>query len=118
MQTLVVPVQAVVSFFSFVESRRQLRRQAALLALAPFLDRSLAFFVTASPSQKRSPSMARFAAVCLLAAAACCLLRSLAFVPAPATRSDALTTATGAAVIATIPAGADAFVYKGTFSCM
>ena len=55
---------------------------------------------------------------CLLAAAACCLLRSLAFVPAPATRSDALTTATGAAVIATIPAGADAFVYKGTFSCM
>eukprot|EP00439_Symbiodinium_sp_Y106_P015359 s4211_g2.t1 len=57
--------------------------------------------------------MARFAAVCLLAAAACCLLRSLAFVPAPATRSDALTTATGAAVIATIPAGADAFVYKG-----
>ena len=62
--------------------------------------------------------MARFAAVCLLAAAACCLLRSLAFVPAPATRSDALTTATGAAVIATIPAGADAFVYKGTFSCM
>ena len=62
--------------------------------------------------------MARFAAVCLLAAAACCLLRSLAFVPAPATRSDALTAATGAAVIATIPAGADAFVYKGTFSCM
>ncbi|CAE7368512.1 mph1 [Symbiodinium sp. CCMP2592] len=57
--------------------------------------------------------MARLAAVCLLAAAACCLLRSLAFVPAPATRSDALTTATGAAVIATIPAGADAFVYKG-----
>ena len=62
--------------------------------------------------------MARLAAVCILAAAACCLLRSLAFVPAPATRSDALATATGAAVIATIPAGADAFVYKGALGSM
>ncbi|CAE7198661.1 unnamed protein product [Symbiodinium natans] len=57
--------------------------------------------------------MARLAALCILAAAACCLLRSLTFVSAPAARSDALTAATGAAVLASIPAGADAFVYKG-----
>mmetsp|Transcript_24901 Transcript_24901/g.57773 ORF Transcript_24901/g.57773 Transcript_24901/m.57773 type:complete len:131 (+) Transcript_24901:74-466(+) len=57
--------------------------------------------------------MARLAAVCVLAAAACCLLRSVAFVPTAAPRSDKLATAAGAAAIATIPAGAEAFVYKG-----
>ena len=65
----------------------------------------------------RSPNMARLAALCILAAAACCLLRSLTFVSAPAARSDALTAATGAAVLASIPAGADAFVYKGIMGC-
>ncbi|CAE7256017.1 unnamed protein product, partial [Symbiodinium necroappetens] len=58
-------------------------------------------------------TMARLAAVCVLAAAACCLLRSMAFVPAPAPRSDVVTTAAGAAVIASAPMAADAFVYKG-----
>ena len=61
--------------------------------------------------------MARFAAVCILAAAACCLLRSLAFVPVAAPRSDQLATAAGAAAIASIPAGAEAFVYKGASDC-
>ena len=118
MQMVLVPAPSVTSFFRRDESCKQLRNHAALLALAPFWINPTSVFCIASPSQQRSPNMARFAAVCMLAAAACCLLRSLAFVPAPATRSDALTTATGAAVIATIPAGADAFVYKGTFSCI
>eukprot|EP00438_Fugacium_kawagutii_P014793 Skav228782 [mRNA] locus=scaffold589:625555:626262:- [translate_table: standard] len=58
--------------------------------------------------------MARAAALCILAAAAC-LLRSIAFVPAPAARSVSAdpAVAAGAVVLATVPTGADAFVFKG-----
>lgn len=56
--------------------------------------------------------MARATALCILAAALC-LLRSIAFVPAPATRTVDPAVVTGAAVLATVPAGADAFVFKG-----
>eukprot|EP00438_Fugacium_kawagutii_P035081 Skav205134 [mRNA] locus=scaffold3411:125810:132620:- [translate_table: standard] len=56
--------------------------------------------------------MARATALCILAAAAC-LLRSIAFVPAPAARSPDATVVAGAAVLATTPLGADAFVFKG-----
>jgi len=57
-------------------------------------------------------AMARATALCILAAALC-LLRSIAFVPAPATRTVDPAVVTGAAVLATVPAGADAFVFKG-----
>eukprot|EP00490_Sorites_sp_Unknown_P028831 CAMPEP_0114659748 /NCGR_PEP_ID=MMETSP0191-20121206/18455_1 /TAXON_ID=126664 /ORGANISM="Sorites sp." /LENGTH=124 /DNA_ID=CAMNT_0001885875 /DNA_START=44 /DNA_END=418 /DNA_ORIENTATION=+ len=57
--------------------------------------------------------MARATALVLLAAAAC-LLRNLAFVPAPKTTPTAdPAVAAGAAVLATVPMGADAFVFKG-----
>ena len=55
-------------------------------------------------------AMARATALCILAAAVC-LLHSIAFVPA--TRNVDPAVATGAAVLATVPAGADAFVFKG-----
>ena len=58
--------------------------------------------------------MARATALCILTAAIC-LLRSIAFVPAPAQRTVSAepAVAAGAAVLATVPAGADAFVFKG-----
>eukprot|EP00434_Breviolum_minutum_P033832 symbB.v1.2.029937.t1/scaffold3324.1/size59041/5 len=57
--------------------------------------------------------MARATAICILAAALC-LLRSIAFVPAPASRVSAdPAVATGAAVLASVPMGAEAFVFKG-----
>lgn len=59
-------------------------------------------------------AMARATALCILAAAIC-LLRSIAFVPAPAQRTVSAepAVAAGAALLATVPAGADAFVFKG-----
>ena len=53
---------------------------------------------------------------------ALCLLRSIAFVPAPRSAAPSVEVAAGAAVLATAPMGADAFVFKGTleireFSC-
>ena len=57
--------------------------------------------------------MVRATGVCVLAAALC-LLRSIAFVPTPS-RSTAAdpAVAASAAVLATVPVGADAFVFKG-----
>lgn len=45
-----------------------------------------------------------------------CLLRSIAFVPAPSARSPDATVVAGAAVLATTPLGADAFVFKGSWT--
>ena len=44
---------------------------------------------------------------------ALCLLRSLAFVPAPRNAAPSVEVAAGAALMATAPMGADAFVFKG-----
>ncbi|CAJ1401132.1 unnamed protein product [Effrenium voratum] len=54
-------------------------------------------------------------AVCMLAAVACCLLRSSwAFIPGrEPVRSDAAVAAAGAVVAASMPQHAEAFVYKG-----
>mmetsp|Transcript_82464 Transcript_82464/g.197866 ORF Transcript_82464/g.197866 Transcript_82464/m.197866 type:complete len:133 (-) Transcript_82464:250-648(-) len=54
-------------------------------------------------------------AVCMLAAVACCLLRSSwAFIPGrEPVRSDAAVAAAGAVVVASMPQHAEAFVYKG-----
>ncbi|CAK9091035.1 unnamed protein product [Durusdinium trenchii] len=56
--------------------------------------------------------MARVAALCILAAALC-MLRNIAFVSAPARTTADPAVAAGAAVLATVPMGADAFVFKG-----
>jgi hypothetical protein len=45
---------------------------------------------------------------------ALCLLRSLAFVPAPRNAAPSVEVAAGAALMATAPMGAEAFVFKGT----
>ncbi|CAJ1446869.1 unnamed protein product [Effrenium voratum] len=54
-------------------------------------------------------------AVCMLAAVACCVLHSSwAFIPSrEPVRSDAVVAAAGAAVAASMPQHAEAFVYKG-----
>ena len=88
--------------------------------------------------------MARIAALCVLAAAAwlgrmvesfvragvvcsscseskpaqaLCMLRNIAFVSAPARTTADPAVAAGAAVLATVPMGADAFVFKGSLFC-
>ena len=49
-----------------------------------------------------------------LLAKALCMLRNIAFVPAPARTTADPAVAAGAAVLATVPMGADAFVFKGS----
>ena len=48
-----------------------------------------------------------------LTAQALCMLRNIAFVSAPARTTADPAVAAGAAVLATVPMGADAFVFKG-----
>ncbi len=48
-----------------------------------------------------------------IAPEALCLLRSIAFVPTPSRSSADPAVAASAAVLATVPVGADAFVFKG-----